>query len=52
MSPTKKLISAMANLATMALPVSAIAAGHHHNWNQNFGACPTPKISYQGLDRY
>jgi hypothetical protein len=37
MLPTKKLMSAMAGLAMMALPVSAMAADHHHNWNQNFG---------------
>jgi hypothetical protein len=37
MLPTKKLVSAMAGLAMMALPVSAMAADHHHNWNQGNG---------------
>jgi hypothetical protein len=37
MLPTKKLMSAIGGLAMMAMPVSAMAADHHHNWNHNFG---------------
>src|SRR5271170_3428602 len=36
----KRLFSAMAGLVMMALPVSAIAADHHHNWNQTFAGRP------------
>src|ERR1700733_1535238 len=37
MLQTRKLTSAIAGFAMMALPVSAMAADHHHNWNHNFG---------------
>jgi hypothetical protein len=37
MLPTRKLMSAIAGFAMMALPVGAMAADHHHNWNHNFG---------------
>jgi hypothetical protein len=40
MSARKKLFSAMAGLAMMAIPVSALAGDHHHNWSQNFPARP------------
>ena len=36
MLPTKKLMSAMAGLAMMALPMSAMASDHNHYWNHNF----------------
>jgi hypothetical protein len=42
MSARKKLFSAIAGLTMMALPVSALAGDHHHNWNQNFP--PRPAI--------
>jgi hypothetical protein len=36
----KKMFTAMAGLAMLALPLSALAGDHHHNWNQNAPARP------------
>lgn len=42
----KKLLSAMAGLAMMAMPLSALAA-NHHNWNQNVPLHPQAAHAYQ-----
>ncbi len=40
MSARKQFFTAMAGLTMLALPVSALAGDHHHNWNQNSPARP------------